>query len=94
MRNFQDAMASTVTRTFVNCLSACHCLARGCEYPPWSCEDISPDMLTLVAAVEVYDFARERRDSLSLSLYAMSDTNDEKDIMLVFEGLGGSPKKM
>lgn len=38
-------------------------------------------MLTLVAAVEVYDFAREIRDASSRSRYAMSETREEKDIV-------------
>lgn len=38
-------------RTFVNCLSACHDLVSGWLYPPCNWLDMSPDMLTLVAAV-------------------------------------------
>lgn len=57
---------------------------------------MSPDMLTLVAAVLVYDLAYdpvvdlaeglERRDAWSLEVLsrnARSDTNEENDIMLV-----------
>ncbi len=51
---------------------------------------MSPEMLTLVAAVEVYDLAREMRDESSRSLYAMSETREEKDIVFLAEGLGNS----
>ena len=39
-------------------------------------------MLTLVAAVEVYDFVREIREASSRSRYAMSETREEKDILV------------
>ena len=39
--------------TFVNCLSDCHDLAKGCEYPACNWLEMSPDMLTLVALVLV-----------------------------------------
>lgn len=47
---------------------------------------MSPDMLTLVAAVLVYDFALESCDPrsvrlLALSLNVRSETREEKDIV-------------
>jgi hypothetical protein len=45
---------------------------------------MSPLMLTLVAAVLAYDRVLEiceRRSSLSLFLYVISDTRDENDIV-------------
>jgi hypothetical protein len=49
---------------------------------------MSPDMLTLVAAVLVYDFALENcetRSPLPLSLYVMFETSDEKDMVIDVE---------
>lgn len=42
-------------RTLVSCRSACHARARGWLYPPCNWLLMSPDMLTLVAAVLAYD---------------------------------------
>jgi hypothetical protein len=66
----------------VNCLSACHALESGWLYPACNCDAMSPATLTLVAAVEVYDRAREGRDIEDLvssgfrSRYEMSFKND------------------
>ena len=77
--------------TFVNCLSACHDRVRGWLYPPCNWLEMSPEMLTLVACVLVYDRAYEpavdlgdgRCDVLStLSLNAMSETRVENDIVV------------
>ncbi len=43
--------------TLVNCLSACHDLVSGWLYPPCNWLEMSPDMLTLVAAVLAYERA-------------------------------------
>lgn len=43
--------------TLVSCLSACHDRLNGWLYPAWRWLEMSPDMLTLVAAVLVCDRA-------------------------------------
>jgi hypothetical protein len=49
--------------TFVSCLSACHARDSGWLYPPCNWLLMSPDMLTLVAAVLAYDRVERASDT-------------------------------
>jgi hypothetical protein len=48
-------IGAVVPLTLVSCRSACHERANGWLYPPCSWLLMSPEMLTLVAAVLAYD---------------------------------------